>query len=336
MITAPFPELRLRRLRRSANLRELITEHRLTTADLIYPMFLLPGKNTRQAITSMPGIERLSLDLLLEEIKTLHVLGILAIALFPVLPDEAKTEQAEEAYNDQGLIPEAVRTIKQAYPEMIVITDIALDPYTSHGQDGLLDAEGQILNDATVAVLVKQALCHARAGADIVAPSDMMDGRIGALRQALEKQGYSQTAILSYAVKYASYFYGPFREAVGSLTRLGKADKKTYQLNFANAEEGLREAAQDIAEGADILMVKPGLPYLDMAYRLKTTFQMPTFAYQVSGEYAMLKLAAKEGWLNEKEAVLETLLAFKRAGCDAIFTYYAKEVAQWLARPQAL
>lgn len=325
-----YPHTRLRRLRQNAGLRALITEHELHAKDLIQPYFLLPGKNRREPIATLPGIDRLSLDLLFIEIELLLKLGICAIVLFPIIPDEDKTLDAKAAFDDQGLIPTAIRQIKKQFPSMLVITDVALDPYTSHGQDGVLDAEGNILNDETVEILVQQALSHARAGADMVGPSDMMDGRVGAIRLALEENNFKNTCILAYSAKYASHFYGPFRDAVGSKTRLGKADKKTYQMNPANIEEALREVEQDIEEGADVVMIKPGTLYLDVLHQVKTTFQVPTFAYHVSGEYAMLKFAAQAEVLSEKEAVLETLLCFKRAGADAILTYYAKEAARWL------
>lgn len=328
--TGQFPSTRMRRLRRHDGLRRLVAETRLGCDDLIYPMFVIEGKNRRQSIDSMPGIERLSVDLLIDEVIALYKMGIPAIALFPVIDASAKSDDAAEAYNDQGLIPLCIRELKQAVPEMLVITDVALDPYTSHGQDGLIDASGYVLNDETVEVLVRQALSHADAGADIVAPSDMMDGRIGAIRHALEQQGHTNTCILSYSAKFASSFYGPFRDAVGSAQNLGKADKFSYQMNPANSDEALREIELDIQEGADIIMVKPGLPYLDIIQRAKHTFGMPTFAYNVSGEYAMLKAAAEKGWLDEKQVVMESLLSLKRAGADAILTYHAKQLAIWL------
>jgi porphobilinogen synthase len=278
----------------------------------------------------MPGVERLSLDLLVEEARELYILGIPAIALFPVVSAEKKSDNAVEAYNSNGLVQRAVRALKEAVPELGIITDIALDPFTSHGQDGLINADGYVLNDETIDVLVKQALSHAKAGADIVAPSDMMDGRIGAIREALENNSYIHTKILAYSAKYASSFYGPFRDAVGSAGNLGKGNKHSYQMDCANSDEALREVALDLQEGADMVMVKPGMPYLDIIRRVKDEFGVPTFAYQVSGEYAMLKAASQNGWLDEKAVVLESLLAFKRAGSDAILTYYAKAVAQWL------
>jgi porphobilinogen synthase len=327
---AHYPHNRPRRLRSQGFIRRLVSEHRLSVDDLIYPLFIVPGTGQRQAIASMPGIERLSVDQLLLEAQDCIALGIPAIALFPVLPDEAKSLDAHHAFDDEGLVQTAVRALKSQFPDLGVITDIALDPYTTHGQDGLMSEDGYILNDETVEVLMKQALSHARAGADIVAPSDMMDGRIGAIRQALEAHGFTNTLILSYAAKYASSYYGPFRDAVNSSKALGKADKKTYQMDPANADEALREVALDLQEGADIVMVKPGLPYLDIIHQVKTHFQVPTFAYHVSGEYAMLKAACAQGWLQEEAAVMEAMLSFKRAGADAVLTYYAKTVAQWL------
>lgn len=327
---AKYPNTRPRRLRSQGFIRRLVSEHRLSVDDLIYPLFIVPGTGQRQPIASMPGVERLSVDELLREAETCLTLGIPAIALFPVLADEAKSLDAHHAYDDNGLVQTAVRTLKSHFPELGVITDIALDPYTTHGQDGLMGENGVILNDETVEVLVKQALSHAQAGADIVAPSDMMDGRIGAIRSALEAHGFINTMILSYAAKYASSYYGPFRDAVNSSKALGKADKKTYQMDPANLDEALREVALDIQEGADMVMVKPGLPYLDVIHQVKTQFKVPTFAYHVSGEYAMLKAASANGWLQEEAAVMEAMLSFKRAGADAILTYYAKQIAQWL------
>ncbi len=291
---------------------------------------LLREKNIKEKIDSMPGIERLSIDQLLIEAKEIVDLKIQAIALFPVISSEKKTEDAEESYNSDGLVQRAVRAVKRSFPELAVITDVALDPFTSHGQDGLIDSNGYVLNDETVEVLIKQAISHAKAGADIVAPSDMMDGRIGAIRNALEESGFKNTNILSYAAKYASSFYGPFRDAVGSSGRLGKSDKKTYQMDPGNANEAIREVELDINEGADMVMIKPGLPYLDIVSSVKQTFGVPTFAYHVSGEYAMLKAASQKNWIDEKSTVLETLLCFKRAGADAILTYYAKDAAKWI------
>jgi porphobilinogen synthase len=305
-------------------------EHRLCADDLIYPVFVLEGSNRREPVASMPGVERLSLDVLLREAEAAAKLGIPALALFPVTPTEKKSDGAEEAYNPEGLVQRTVRALKRAAPELGLVTDVALDPFTSHGQDGLVDAAGYVVNDETVAVLVKQALSHARAGADIVAPSDMMDGRIGAIRQALEAEGHVNTRILAYSAKYASSFYGPFRDAVGSAGNLGGGDKFSYQMDPANSDEALREVALDLREGADMVMIKPGLPYLDIVRRVKDCFGAPTFVYQVSGEYAMLKAAAQNGWLDEKAVVLESLLACKRAGADAILTYFAPQVARWL------
>ena len=325
-----YPNIRPRRMRRDEFSRRLMRETSLGADDLIYPVFLLEGADQRQPVASMPGVDRVSLDLLLREAEEAFALGIPAIALFPVTPTAKKSDDAREAYNPEGLAQRAVRALKQAIPELGVITDVALDPFTSHGQDGLVDASGYVVNDETVEVLVKQALSQARAGADIVAPSDMMDGRIGAIRQALEAEGFVNTRILAYSAKYASSFYGPFRDAVGSAANLGRGNKYSYQMDPANSDEALREVGLDIAEGADMVMVKPGMPYLDIIRRVKSRFGIPTFAYQVSGEYAMLKAAAQNGWLDEKKTVLESLLAFKRAGADAILTYFAKTVARWL------
>jgi porphobilinogen synthase len=310
--------------------RRLMRETGLTCADLIYPVFVLEGEQQREPVASMPGVERLSIDELLQEAGEVHSLGIPAIALFPVTPASGKSEDAREAFNPDGLAQRAVRALKQALPELGVITDVALDPFTTHGQDGLIDAGGYVLNDETVEVLVKQALSHAEAGADIVAPSDMMDGRIGAIRTALEQGGHRNTRILAYAAKYASSFYGPFRDAVGSASNLAGGNKYSYQMDPANSNEALREVAMDLDEGADMVMIKPGMPYLDIIRRIKDRFGVPTFAYQVSGEYAMLKAAAQNGWLDEQAVVLESLLSIKRAGADAILTYFAKAVGQWL------
>jgi porphobilinogen synthase len=310
--------------------RRLMREHHLSTDDLIYPMFVMEGNQKEEEIPSMPGIKRQSIDLIIDTARECFKLGIPAIALFPVIDAKLKTEDAKEAYNPEGLIPRVVALLKQHVPQLGVITDVALDPYTSHGQDGLIDVSGYVLNDETVAVLIKQALSHAKAGADIVAPSDMMDGRIGKIREALEKEGFVHTKILAYSAKYASSFYGPFRDAVGSSKNLGGSDKNSYQMDPANTDEALTEVELDINEGADMVMVKPGLPYLDIVYRVKTTFGVPTYAYQVSGEYAMLKAASQNGWLDEKAVVMESLLAFKRAGADGILSYYAMEVARWL------
>jgi len=327
---ASFPAGRPRRLRRDDFTRRLVRENRLSADDFIYPVFVLQGQGRREAVPSMPGVERLSLDLLLPVAEECLALGIPALALFPVIDTSLKDAQGSEAANPEGLIPAAVRGLKARFPELGVMTDVALDPYTSHGQDGLLDESGYILNDPTVAQLVKQALAHAAAGADIVAPSDMMDGRIGAVRQALEAAGHVHTRIMAYSAKYASAFYGPFRDAVGSAASLGKSNKKVYQMDPANSNEALREVALDIAEGADMVMVKPGLPYLDVLRRVKDEFAMPTFAYQVSGEYAMLKAAAQNGWLAHDAAMLESLLAFRRAGADGVLTYFAREAARLL------
>jgi porphobilinogen synthase len=329
-ILGRFPQRRPRRMRRDDFSRRLMREARLTVDDLILPVFVLDGEGRREPVASMPGVERLSLDALLPVAEECLRLGIPALALFPVVDPALKTADAREAYNPQGLIPRAVRALKAWLPELGLITDVALDPYTSHGQDGLVDATGYVVNDETVAVLQKQALVHAEAGADVVAPSDMMDGRIGAIRGALEENGFLHTRILAYSAKYASSFYGPFRDAVGSAANLGAGNKYTYQMDCANSDEALWEVGLDLAEGADMVMVKPGLPYLDIVRRVKETFGAPTFAYQVSGEYAMLKAAAAQGWLDEKACVLESLLAFKRAGADGILTYFALQAARWL------
>ena len=321
---------RPRRLRKQKFNRSLVRENSLSASDLIYPLFVIEGENKREIIESMPGIERVSIDQLLVEAKEVMDLKIQAIALFPVISSDKKTEEAEEAYNPDGLVQRAVRALKRSLPELAVITDVALDPFTSHGQDGLIDSDGYVLNDETVDVLIKQSISHAEAGADIVAPSDMMDGRIGAIRNALEESGFIHTNILSYSAKYASSFYGPFREAVGSSGNLGKSDKKTYQMDPGNSNEAIREVELDISEGADMVMIKPGLPYLDIVSNVKQVFGVPTFAYHVSGEYAMLKAASQNNWIDEKSTVLETLLCFKRAGAYAILTYYAKDAAKWI------
>ena len=310
--------------------RRLMRETVLTTDDLIQPVFVLEGAKRTEPVVSMPGVERVSLDLLLKQAEQLLKLGVPAIALFPVIPPGKKSAQAKAAWNAKGLVPQAVRSLKKNFPELGVITDVALDPYTSHGQDGLVDASGYVLNDATVAALVKQALCHAEAGADIVAPSDMMDGRVRAIRDALEHAGHIHTRILAYAAKYASNFYGPFRDAVGSAANLGKGDKHTYQMDVANSNEALREVALDLEEGADMVLVKPGMPCLDIVRRVKDRFGVPTFVYQVSGEYAMLMAAAQNGWLDERAVVMESLTCIKRAGADAILTYFAARAARWL------
>jgi len=325
-----FPQVRMRRMRRDDFSRRLMRESTLSSADLIYPMFILEGQNRREPVDSMPGVERVSIDILLQEAEQLLNLGVPALALFPVTPAEAKSEDAAEAYNPEGLAQKAVRALKQAFPELGVITDVALDPFTTHGQDGLIDANGYVLNDETVEVLVRQALSHAEAGADVVAPSDMMDGRIGQIRQALEAKGHIHTRILAYAAKYASSYYGPFRDAVGSAANLGAGNKYTYQMDPANGDEALWEVGLDLDEGADMVMIKPGMPYLDIVWRVKQQFGAPTFVYHVSGEYAMLKAASQQGWLNEQAVVMEAMLGFKRAGADGILTYYAKQVAQWL------
>ncbi len=329
---APYPIGRPRRLRRDAFTRNLVREHALSTHDLIYPVFVLDGQNRREAVASMPGVDRLSLDLLLPLAEECVARGIPALALFPVIDPKLKTPDGSEAFNPDGLVPRVVRELKKRLPELGVMTDVALDPFTSHGQDGVLDNSGYILNDETVAVLVKQALTQADAGVDIVAPSDMMDGRIGAIRRALESHLHIHTRIMAYSAKYASAFYGPFRDALGSAATLGKADKKTYQMDPGNSNEALREVALDIAEGADMVMVKPGMPYLDVVRRVKDEFRVPTFAYQVSGEYAMLKAAALNGWLEHDAVMMESLLAFKRAGADGVLTYFALEAARLLAR----
>lgn len=325
-----FPATRMRRMRYDDFSRRLMAETKLSVDDLICPLFITEGSGKREAIASMPGIERLSVDMLLQEVAELSRLGVPAVVLFPVVGADKKSLDAKEAYNPNGLVPEAIKAIKREFPKMGVITDIALDPYTSHGQDGVMNEAGYVLNDETVAILIKQALSHAEAGVDIVAPSDMMDGRIGLIRQALEQHGYIHTRILAYSAKYASSFYGPFRDAVGSKAALGKSDKFQYQMDPGNVDEALHEVRQDLAEGADIVMVKPGMPYLDVVRTVKDTFQVPTFAYQVSGEYAMLKAASIAGWLDERAVVMESLLAIKRAGADAILTYFAKDVATWL------
>lgn len=325
-----FPKTRMRRMRYNSFSRRLMQETYLSADDLIYPVFIMEGSNKREPIASMPGISRLNNDELLKEAETVLNLGIPAIALFPVIPDSKKSEDAKEAYNPQALVQQTLRTLKQHFPELGLITDVALDPFTSHGQDGVIDDNGYVLNDETIEILVKQALSHAEAGADVVAPSDMMDGRIGAIRQALEANGHINTRILAYSAKYASSFYGPFRDAVGSTKNLGSSNKSNYQMDPANSNEALYEVAQDLEEGADMIMIKPGMPYLDIVRRIKDKFKAPTFVYQVSGEYAMLKAAAQNGWLDEKSTVLESLLSMKRAGADGILTYYAKDAAQWL------
>jgi len=325
-----YPSTRPRRMRRDDFSRRLMRENVLTANDLIYPVFVLDGENRIEDVASMPGVQRQSIDVLLKTAAECVRYGIPALALFPVVDQSFKSLDAAEAYNPNGLVPRTIKALKAAFPELGVITDIALDPYTIHGQDGLIDDTGYVLNDETVAVLVRQALCHAVAGADVVAPSDMMDGRIAAIRSALEFDGHIHTRILAYSAKYASAFYGPFRDAVGSAANLGKGNKYTYQMDPANSDEALKEVALDLEEGADMVMVKPGMPYLDIVRRVKREFGVPTFAYHVSGEYAMLKAAAQNGWLDEKACVLEALLSFKRAGADGVLTYYALDVARWL------
>ncbi len=333
-VRGSFPFTRMRRMRRDEFSRRLMRESVLTAGDLIWPVFVLDGTSRREPIASMPGVERLSIDLLVQEARAAHALGIPAIALFPVTAAEKKSLDAREAWNDEGLAQRAVRALKQALPGLGVITDVALDPFTTHGQDGIVDDSGYVLNDITTAALIAQALSHARAGADIVAPSDMMDGRIGAIREALEEAGFVNTRILAYSAKYASAYYGPFRDAVGSAGNLGKGDKKAYQMDPANSDEALHEVALDLDEGADMVMIKPGLPYLDIVRRVKDAFGAPTFVYQVSGEYAMHKAAAQNGWLNEEAVMMESLLSIKRAGADGILTYFAVPAARVLARQQ--
>jgi porphobilinogen synthase len=325
-----YPNKRMRRMRRDAFSRNLMRENILTPADFIYPVFVLDGQDHEEDVASMPGVKRLTLDRLLAQAEECVKLGVPVMALFPVIEAGLKTEDASEAYNPDGLVPRVVAALKQAFPELGIMTDVALDPYTSHGQDGLLDANGYVMNDETIAVLVRQAQAHAAAGADIVAPSDMMDGRIGAVRGALDAAGHIHTRIMAYSAKYASSFYGPFRDAVGSSANLGAGNKYTYQMDPGNSDEALWEVGLDLQEGADMVMVKPGLPYLDIVRRVKDEFRAPTYAYQVSGEYAMLKAAAQNGWLNEQACVLEALLSFKRAGADGILTYFALDAARWL------
>ncbi len=325
-----YPLSRPRRMRADPFTRRLMRESVLTADDLIQPLFVKEGNAEKEAVPSLPGVFRLSPDMAVEKCRSLRDLGIPAVVLFPVTPAGVKSENAEEAWNSNGLVQRAISAIKDAVPEIGVITDVALDPYTSHGQDGLVDDSGYVVNDRTVAALVRQSLSHAEAGADVVAPSDMMDGRVGAMRSALEENGFINTRILSYAAKYASGYFGPFRDAVGSAGNLGGGNKYSYQMDPANGNEALREVAMDIAEGADMVMIKPGMPYLDVIWRVKQAFGMPTFAYQVSGEYAMLKAAGQNGWLEERPVVLEAMAGFKRAGCDGVLTYYAEEVANWL------
>nr|WP_283104130.1 porphobilinogen synthase [Shewanella gelidimarina] len=330
IITSAYPQRRMRRMRKHEFSRRLMAENQLSVNDLIYPMFVLEGNNRTEQVASMPGVERLSIDLLLKEAAELVELGIPLIALFPVTPSEKKTLMAEEAYNADALAQRAVRALKEAFPQLGVMTDVALDPFTTHGQDGIIDETGYIINDITTDILVKQALSHAEAGADIIAPSDMMDGRIGAIRKALEAAGYVNTQIMAYSAKYSSNYYGPFRDAVGSAGNLKGGNKHSYQMDPANSDEALHEVALDIQEGADMVMVKPGMPYLDIVRRVKTELAVPTFAYQVSGEYAMHMAAIQNGWLAEKAIVMESLLCFKRAGANGVLTYFAKRAAQWL------
>ncbi len=325
-----FPAVRMRRMRKDAFSRDLMRENHIAVHDLIYPVFILDGSQRTEAVTSMPGVSRVSLDLLMPVAQECVDLGIPVLALFPVIETSLKSPDGHESLNAQGLVPRAIRQLKARFPQLGILTDIALDPYTSHGQDGLLDADGYVLNDETTQMLVKQALVHAQAGADIVAPSDMMDGRIGAIRSSLEAQGFIHTRIMAYSAKYASAFYGPFRDAVGSAANLGKSNKSSYQMDPANANEALREVALDIAEGADMVMVKPGMPYLDVVRMVKDTFKVPTFAYQVSGEYAMLKAAAQNGWLDHDKVMMESMMAFKRAGADGVLTYFALDIARLL------
>lgn len=329
---AQFPAIRMRRMRKDAFSRNLMRENQVTTSDLIYPVFLIDGENLSEKVSSMPGVERVSLDNLLLIAKDCVELGIPVMALFPSIDAALKTPDGSEALNPNGLVPRALRALKSQFPDLGILTDIALDPYTSHGQDGVIDADGYVLNDETTAILVKQALVHAAAGADIVAPSDMMDGRIGAIRAGLESNGFIYTRIMAYSAKYASAFYGPFRDAVGSSGNLGKSNKANYQMDPANSDEALREVGLDLAEGADMVMVKPGMPYLDIVRRVKDTFQVPTFAYQVSGEYAMIKAAAQNGWLDHDKTMMEAILAFKRAGADGILTYFARDIARLLLK----
>ncbi|MGQ0577401.1 MAG: porphobilinogen synthase [Betaproteobacteria bacterium] len=329
-VLGKFPVRRMRRLRRDEFSRRMVREHRLCADDLIYPVFVIDGGNRSEAVPSMPGVERLTVDAVLRQAERCVELGVPAIALFPVVDNKLRTANASEAFNRDGLAPRTIRVLKARFPQLGVITDIALDPYTSHGQDGLIDDSGYVLNDQTIEALIKQALSHAEAGVDIVAPSDMMDGRIGALRRALDENGHIYTRILAYAAKYASSFYGPFRDAVGSAANLGKGDKYTYQIDPANSNEALWEVGLDLEEGADMVMVKPGMPYLDIVRRVKDEFGAPTFVYQVSGEYAMLQAAGMNGWIDRRKCILESLLAFKRAGADGILTYFALEAAAWL------
>lgn len=330
ILSGQYPNTRMRRMRRDPFSRALMRENTVTAADLIYPVFILDGENQRQQVASMPGVERVSVDLLMKVAEECVSLGIPVLALFPVIDASLKTYDGVEATNPDGLVPRAVRALKANFPQLGILTDIALDPYTTHGQDGLPDENGYIVNEKTIEMLTRQALTHAEAGVDIVAPSDMMDGRIGVIREALEERGFIHTRIMAYSAKYASAFYGPFRDAVGSAANLGKADKNTYQMDPANTDEALREVALDLAEGADMVMVKPGMPYLDVVRRVKDEFKVPTFAYQVSGEYAMLKAAAQNGWLDHDKVMMESMMAFKRAGADGVLTYFALDVARKL------
>ena len=330
IFTGQYPNTRMRRMRRDPFSRALMRENTVTAADLIYPVFILDGENQRQQVASMPGVERVSIDLLMNVAEECVSLGIPVLALFPVIDASLKTYDGVEATNPDGLVPRAVRALKQRFPQLGLLTDIALDPYTTHGQDGLPDENGYIVNEKTIEMLTRQALTHAEAGVDVVAPSDMMDGRIGVIRAALEERGFIHTRIMAYSAKYASAFYGPFRDAVGSAANLGKADKNTYQMDPANIDEALREVALDLQEGADMVMVKPGMPYLDVVRRVKDEFKVPTFAYQVSGEYAMLKAAAQNGWLDHDKVMMESMMAFKRAGADGVLTYFALDVARKL------
>ena len=325
-----FPGRRMRRIRRHDFSRRLVAENQLTVNDLIYPVFVMEGTNHRQEVPSMPGVYRMTIDVLLKEAEEIAKLGVPVLSLFPVIEADKKSLYAEEAYNPDGLVPRTIRALKDAVPELGLLTDVALDPYTTHGQDGIIDADGYVINDVTKEILVRQALSHAEAGAEIIAPSDMMDGRIGAIRDTLEAQNLINTQIMAYSAKYASCYYGPFRDAVGSAGNLKGGNKKTYQMDPANSDEALQEIAQDLQEGADMVMVKPGMPYLDVVRRVKDTFGVPTFAYQVSGEYAMHMAAIQNGWLQEQPVVMESLLCFKRAGADGVLTYFAKRVAQWL------
>ena len=329
-----YPAVRMRRMRRDPFSRALMRENTITASDLIYPVFILDGANQRQSVASMPGVERVSVDLLMKVAEECVALGIPVLALFPVIDASLKTADGIEATNPDGLVPRAVRALKSRFPQLGVLTDVALDPFTSHGQDGLIDANGYVLNDETIAMLIRQALTQAEAGVDVVAPSDMMDGRIGAIRAALEERQFIHTRIMAYSAKYASAFYGPFRDAVGSSGNLGKSDKNTYQMDPANSDEALREVALDLAEGADMVMVKPGMPYLDIVRRVKDEFKVPTFAYQVSGEYAMLKAAAQNGWLDHDKVMMESMMAFKRAGADGVLTYFALDIARLLKAQQ--